>query len=112
VRFPFSRPSVPEMSVDELAATLGDRRVHILDVRERSEFASGRVPGAVHLPLSELSRRVTEVPTGRPIAVICASGSRSRTATRFLLDRGIADAASVKGGTGAWARSGRKLVRN
>lgn len=107
----FFRPSVPEMSVDDLAAALGDRLVNIIDVRERSEFASGRVPGSVHVPLSELSRRITEVRTDRPIAVICASGSRSRTATRFLLDRGIADAVSVKGGTGAWARSGRALVR-
>ena len=111
MRLPFFGPSVPEMSVDDLAVALDDRRVHIIDVRERSEFASGRVPGAVHVPLSELSRRVAEVPTGRPIAVICASGSRSRTATRFLLDRGISDASSVKGGTGAWARSGRRLVR-
>jgi len=112
MRFPFFGPSVPEMSIDDLAVALDGRRVHIIDVRERSEFTSGRVPGAVHMPLSELSRRVTEVPTDRPVAVICASGSRSRKATRFLLDRGIADAASVTGGTGAWARSGRKLVRS
>lgn len=107
----FFRPSAPEISVDDLAVALGDRRVHVIDVRERSEFVSGRVPGAVLVPLRELPRRIDEVPTDRPIAVICASGNRSLTATRFLLDRGIADASSVAGGTSAWARSGRPLDR-
>lgn len=107
----FFRPSAPEISVDDLAVALDDRRVHIIDVRERSEFVSGRVPGAVHVPLSELPHRVAEVPTDRPIAVICASGNRSLIAARLLIDRGIVDAASVAGGTSAWARSGRALVR-
>ncbi len=42
----FFRPSVPEMGVDDLAVALEERRVLIIDVRERSEFTSGRVPGA------------------------------------------------------------------
>lgn len=111
MRFLFSRPAVPEMSVEDLAVAIDDRRVYVIDVRERSEFASGRVPGAVLLPLGELPRRLDEVPTGRAIAVICASGNRSKSATRLLLDRGIAEAASVAGGTRAWAHSGRPLDR-
>jgi rhodanese-related sulfurtransferase len=99
------------MGVDDLAVALEERRVLIIDVRERSEFTSGRVPGAVLLPLGELPQRVGEVPVDRPIAVICASGSRSQTATRFLIERGIVQSASVAGGTSAWARSGRPLDR-
>ena len=44
-------------------------------------------------------------------AVICESGSRSRGATNFLLDEGFEGTVSVRGGTGAWARSGRPIVR-
>ncbi len=63
------------------------------------------------MPLGELPQRVGEVPLDRPIAVICASGSRSQTATRFLIERGIVQSTSVAGGTSAWARSGRPLDR-
>jgi len=43
--------------------------------------------------------------------VNCQSGSRSVGATNRLLDNGFEGAVSVRGGTGAWARSGRPIVR-
>jgi rhodanese-related sulfurtransferase len=47
----------------------------------------------------------------KPYAVICASGSRSRSATDYLVDQGFEGTVSVSGGTGAWARSGRPIIR-
>ena len=79
----------------------------VVDVREPEEFASGHVPGAVNLPQADLATRLDEVPRDRPVFVICQGGFRSLRAAQFLSQCGIADVASVKGGTEA-SRRGRR----
>jgi rhodanese-related sulfurtransferase len=101
----------PQLDIEELEALLAKGAVRVLDVREDAEFRSGHLPGAIHLPMKQLSRRVDKLKRDKPYAVICASGSRSRGATRFLLDHGFEGTRSVSGGTRAWARSGRPIVR-
>jgi rhodanese-related sulfurtransferase len=66
-------------------------------------------PGAVHVPLKQLSARAGTLPRGARCVVICQSGSRSRSATNYLIAQGFDGAVSVRGGTGAWARSGKPL---
>lgn len=101
----------PQIDVLELEALLARGAVRVLDVREDSEFRSGHLPGAVNIPVKRLPDRVARLKHDKPYAVICASGSRSKGATNFLLDQGFEGAVSVRGGTGAWERSGRPLVR-
>jgi rhodanese-related sulfurtransferase len=101
----------PSIDVTELDNLLVSGEVRLLDVREDHEFRSGHLPGAIHVPLKRLPDRVAMLRKGKPYAVICASGSRSTGATHFLLDNGFEGAVSVRGGTGAWARSGRPIVR-
>ncbi len=101
----------PSIDVDELEARLADGSIRLLDVREDSEFKRGHIPGALHVPVKRLPSRVGALKRDRAYAVICESGSRSRGATDFLLDQGFEGAVSVRGGTSAWARSGRRLVR-
>jgi rhodanese-related sulfurtransferase len=107
----FSHLSTPEIGVDELDTLIQSGSVRILDVREDWEFSRGRVPGAVNVPLKKLPLRAPQLKHDKPYAVICESGSRSRGATNFLLDQGFEGAVSVKGGTSAWARTKRPLVR-
>ena len=80
----------------------------LLDVREDDEWAAGRAPGAVHLPMSELVARLAEVPADRPVAVVCRSGHRSAQVTQYLLAQGRT-ARNVDGGMSAWARLGLPL---
>jgi rhodanese-related sulfurtransferase len=101
----------PTIDIAELEARLASKSVYVLDVREDHEYRSGHVPGAIHVPLGSLSGRVAKLRKDRPYAVICASGSRSQRGTGILLDAGFEGAVSVSGGTGAWARSGRPIVR-
>jgi thioredoxin 1 len=101
----------PSIDVDELDALLARGAVRVLDVREDHEFRAGHVPGAIHVPVRRLPDRVARLKRDKPYAVICQSGNRSRTATSILLDQGFDGAVSVRGGTGAWARSGRPLAR-
>jgi rhodanese-related sulfurtransferase len=108
----FSHLSTPEIGVDELDTLIQMGTVRILDVREDWEFRRGSVPGAVNMPLKKLPLRAPQLKHDKPYAVICESGSRSRSATNFLLGEGFNGAVSVKGGTSAWARTKRPLVRS
>ena len=109
---PFNRRSTPEIGVDELADLIQTGTVRILDVREDWEYRRGRVPGAVSLPLGRLTAHAAGLPRDKPYAVICESGSRSLAATEYLLGQGFQGAVSVRGGTGAWARTRRPLERD
>ena len=101
----------PSIDVVELEGLIAQGAVRVLDVREDSEFRAGHVPGAIHVPVKRLPERVAKLKRDKPYAVICASGSRSRGATSYLLDNGFEGAVTVTGGTSAWARSGRPIVR-
>jgi rhodanese-related sulfurtransferase len=101
----------PSIDIAELDTALANGSMRVLDVREDHEFKSGHVPGAIHVPVKRLPDRVAKLKKDKPYAVICASGSRSTGATHYLLDNGFQGAVSVRGGTGAWARSGRPIVR-
>ena len=68
---------------------IGGTHAMLLDVRETDEFSRGHLPGAVNLPLSDLRRRVEEVPRGREVWVYCAAGQRAYYAQRLLMQRGL-----------------------
>lgn len=82
--------------------------VVFLDVRERTEWEAGHKEGAHHAPLSALRGWSVLPPElaawaaeGRPVAVYCQHGIRSREATRLLIALGLAQAFSVAGGFSA-----------
>jgi rhodanese-related sulfurtransferase len=108
---PSSRRATPEISVEELDEFLRDGGVRLMDVREAWEYRRGRVPGALNVPLGQFAQRAADLPRDKRILVICESGNRSLAATDFLLTAGFEGAASVRGGTDAWARTGRPLER-
>jgi glyoxylase-like metal-dependent hydrolase (beta-lactamase superfamily II)/rhodanese-related sulfurtransferase len=84
----------------------------VVDVREPWEYRQGHVPGAMLIPLGQLSTRVNELNPERPVAVICASGNRSQSAAALLGQRGFKTVYNVSGGTGAWQYSGLALERS
>ena len=95
----------PEIDVEQLdRAPSVDATV--IDVRERSEYVTGHVPGAELLSMTQISFRLGEIDKGRPVYVICASGNRSAAMADLLVAAGF-DAYSVAGGTQAWVASGR-----
>lgn len=67
----------------------------VLDVRQDSEYASGHVPGSVHIELGELAERAGEV---QPGVVMCAHGERSLTGASLLLRAGAVEPAVLYGG--------------
>jgi len=73
-----------------------------LDIRERDEFASGHVEGAVHIPLGQLPQRTEEPPADRPLVVYCGHGERASSAISILERAGYRDLLNIDGGFDAW----------
>lgn len=100
--------SFQNVSVQNLAE-LAETERFVLDVRESWEYEEGHVPGAVLIPLGQLSARISELPADEPIYVICRSGNRSLQASTILQKAGVTDVRNVQGGTLAWQRAGLAL---
>jgi glyoxylase-like metal-dependent hydrolase (beta-lactamase superfamily II) len=81
----------------------GDAPPVVLDVRNAGELLTGAIPGALHIPLAQLPRRLDEVPRDRPVVVHCAGGYRSSVAASVLRRAGWTDVSDVLGGFNAWA---------
>lgn len=97
---------IPAISPRDAAAAVETGGALIVDVREPDEFAAERAPGVALVPLSEFVARHDELPKDRPLLMICAAGSRSASATAYLLQHGWTDVKNVTGGMMAWAGAG------
>jgi glyoxylase-like metal-dependent hydrolase (beta-lactamase superfamily II)/rhodanese-related sulfurtransferase len=101
---------VPFMSLAELRQRVSTqpRRLIVLDVRERSDFACGHIAGARHLPRGQLELRVNDDlpdPTMRIVAY-CEFGKISTLAAATLRQMGFAHAVALDGGMKAWRDAG------
>jgi len=106
------RPVVHEPAAVETAASdispqkarelLAAGEAALVDVRETWEWMTARIPGARLIPMSELPRRLGEVPTDRPVIVYCAVGQRSATVVEMLRAQGHDRAFNIAGGIVAW----------
>jgi len=93
-----------EISVDE-AYQMYQNGTFVLDVRTQEEWDEYHVPNTTLIPLDELPSRISEVPQGQKIVVICRSGNRSDDGRDILRQAGY-DATSVTGGVKEWYAKG------
>jgi rhodanese-related sulfurtransferase len=105
---PYASGMVPEVTPREAAALLADGAVEAVDVREASEWEAGRIAGARWIPLGELAERAGELPSDRPLLMVCRSGVRSRFAAAAFARAGY-DARNLDGGLVSWAADGLPL---
>lgn len=101
--------SPEEISVAE-AYQMREDGAFILDVREPDEWEAGHIPGATLIPLGQLSARISEVPQGVDIVVVCRSGNRSFDAAIILLEAGYEQVFSMDGGVSEWIIAGYESV--
>jgi len=96
------------MSVDEVKGYMdghGPEEYTLLDVRQPAEYERGHLPGARLVPLSELSDRLEEIRSDKPVIAYCASGGRSMAASSLLEGQGYGDVINMVGGFSAWEGS-------
>jgi len=107
------RNSIPSVTVREAAAQLAEKGADatLIDVREVDEFTEVRAQGAVNIPLTQLARRVAEVPGDKDVLLICHSGYRSMQAALYLKRQGVPRVTNVEGGTEEWENAGLPVER-
>jgi rhodanese-related sulfurtransferase len=104
-----------EVSVSEFAKAhaAGAAVIDVGDVGDVEEYNRGHIPGAVSIPVQDMSRDLTaalrQIRRDAPVYVVCAAGNRSLIATGMLMHAGY-DAYSVYGGTTGWGRAGHPVV--
>ncbi len=89
-----------------------DPSIQILDVRTPAEYSQYHIASGKLVPLQDIVEKGESVSSEIPFAktstiyVICASGNRSRSATRMLRQMGYSQSFSVQGGHHAWRALG------
>ncbi len=95
-----------DVNVDQVHALYQQGAVVIVDVREVDEYEAGHIPGALLIPLSELEKRVKDVPRDAEVILVCRSGNRSQQAYTFLRQQGLTNVHNMPGGMKAWVAAG------
>lgn len=93
--------ALPEVGVEQARELIERGEVSVLDVRRASEFAEGRIPGAVNIAHTRLAAHLEQLPRDRTLLVNCRSGGRSGRACAFL-QRDGRRVVNLAGGMLAW----------
>lgn len=88
---------VKQFHHDEMDALPRDGSVTLLDTRTPFEYMKGHAEGFINIPLDNLRERISEIPKGKPVYVMCQSGLRSYISCRILSQNGY-DCYNFSGG--------------
>lgn len=88
---------VKQFHHDEIDALPRDGSVTLLDTRTPFEYTKGHAEGFINIPLDDLRERISEIPKGKPVYVMCQSGLRSYISCRILSQNGY-DCYNFSGG--------------
>jgi rhodanese-related sulfurtransferase len=97
------------LAPDELAASLQDYVV--VDVRDRSGWTGGHIPGSIHVPTPDLDSGSIDDDKRAPLAVLAENDGEAEAAVGVLVRQGW-DAVTISGGAAAWRAAGQCLVTN
>ncbi|MCK5904350.1 MAG: glutathione S-transferase N-terminal domain-containing protein, partial [Gammaproteobacteria bacterium] len=95
-----SAPALRAVS-PEVAKTMSDNGVEIIDVRFEEEYEQSFIPGSVLIPLPDLRNHIASLDKDKEYLILCAVGLRSAAATLILRQQGI-KAILIEGGIKAW----------
>lgn len=97
IRFPHTATN------EEVQAKLASGEdIFILDVREPAEYAFGRIPGAIPIPLGDLEEKISKLDPTKEYYVVCRSGNRSDMACQILSEKGFKQVKNVLPGMSEW----------
>lgn len=100
------------ISVDEVYKIIINHEDYIIvDVRTPEEYGEGHIEGAKLIPISELEKRLDELPKDKPIIVYCRSGNRSKKAANVLVKNSFRRVYDM-GGIVHWQEKGYPIVKS
>lgn len=96
----------------EIADEILKGKVTVLDIRALSEWNEGHLPGAKHIMLGYLPKRIMEIPTDKPVVIHCRTQNRSAIGASVLQAKGIPNVVKMEAGYQGWAAAGLPIERN
>lgn len=108
-----AQAEVPFVSLEVARAALKGSSQVVIDIREPDEYATGVAKGALLIPMSQLGKRLVELPppSKQPFLVICNTQNRSSRIVEQLQAAGYTNASYVKGGMSLWAARGWPMLK-
>jgi rhodanese-related sulfurtransferase len=101
---------IVQISPPKLAMALEKDACVLIDVREPSEHAAARIPGAVLRPLSSFDPGKLPVNPAKALVISCAAGGRSMQAAERCVEAGMR-VMNLTGGLAAWRQAGLPVVQ-
>jgi rhodanese-related sulfurtransferase len=90
----------------EQASDLASRgEVRLVDVRETREWDAGRIAGARHVEMDQLTEEAGSLAGDPPVVFYCRTGGRSSVAAQAFTASGLT-AYNMAGGLVAWVERG------
>ena len=96
--------TIPSMKTKELREQLDE--VMLIDVRQKSEWDEGHIPGAIHFEGGRVAWEDLPFPYDKPLAIQCSSGNRSMSVSSVFRRRGYRNVIQVEGGITKWKMHG------
>lgn len=105
---------VANLSALEAVNLINRNHALVLDVREASEFSSGHIVDAKHIPLAALPERLDELKKykDKPILVNCQRGMRGAKACEILRKAEFTQVHHLQGGLEAWTAAKLPVVKD
>jgi rhodanese-related sulfurtransferase len=97
---------VHDLTPEDVARGVAERRYLLVDVREPNEVAVEAYPDAVVVPLSSFDPQDIPDPDGKQVVFACRSGKRSVTASLAAQVAGLPHDKHLAGGMLAWKVAG------
>jgi rhodanese-related sulfurtransferase len=109
-----AKASIREVSAEDVKKMIDNKeKIIILDVRDKEEFETGYIPGAINLSRGMLEFKIsTLIPDKNArIIVYCGIDLRGPLATKTLNEFGYKDAVNINGGLKAWKAAGYPISK-
>jgi hydroxyacylglutathione hydrolase len=100
--------TTPSIDTKELRERLDE--VMLVDVRQRSEWDEGHIPGALHFEGGRAAWEPLQFPHDKPLAIQCSSGNRSMSVASVLRRQGYTNVIQVEGGITQWKQNGFEIT--
>lgn len=104
-----SKSRIREVDIHQVKEWLdSDKKFYLIDVREESEWASGRLPCSIHIGKGIIERDIERtIPEKNATLVLyCGGGYRSALAAESLQKMGYSSVVSMDGGWRSWLEAG------
>ena len=109
-----AKSEINEVELVDAAQAIQDADV-LLDVREADEYASGHIPGAIHISRGLLEFKLSNDQSfsarDMKIVLYCKNSGRAALASKALHEMGYLHVQSISGGFDAWAAAGQPIAK-